>query len=132
MNNSECRQLIEGTIKLWHSNTYRLDNTLNYGLERVWSLCCLRGSNDVAIGYDEGSILIKLGREEPAMSMDSSGKIIWAKHSEMQQANLRSLGPDEAFKDGERLPLNVKDMGACDIYPQTVSHNPNGRFVIAQ
>lgn len=120
----------DGTIKLWHSNTYRLDNTLNYGLERVWSLCCMKGSNDVAIGYDEGSIMIKLGREEPAMSMDSSGKIIWAKHSEMQQANLKSLGPDETFKDGERLPLNVKDMGACDIYPQTVSHNPNGRFVV--
>lgn len=90
----------------------------------------MKGSNDVAIGYDEGSIMIKLGREEPAMSMDSSGKIIWAKHSEMQQANLKSLGPDETFKDGERLPLNVKDMGACDIYPQTVSHNPNGRFVV--
>lgn len=120
----------DGTIKLWHSNTYRLDNTLNYGLERVWSLCCMKGSNNVAIGYDEGSIMIKLGREEPAMSMDNSGKIIWAKHSEMQQANLKSLGSEETFKDGERLPLSVKDMGSCDIYPQTVSHNPNGRFVV--
>lgn len=36
--------------------------------------------------------MIKLGREEPAMSMDSSGKIIWAKHSEIQQANLKALG----------------------------------------
>jgi len=34
----------------------------------------MKGSNNVAIGYDEGSIMIKLGREEPAMSMDSSGK----------------------------------------------------------
>ena len=51
-----------------------------------------KGSNDVAIGYDEGSILIKLGREEPAMSMDSSGKIIWAKHCEVQQANLKAIG----------------------------------------
>ena len=68
-----------------------LENTLNYGLERVWSISCLKGSNDVAIGYDEGSILIKLGREEPAMSMDSSGKIIWAKHCEVQQANLKAI-----------------------------------------
>jgi hypothetical protein len=49
-----------GTIKLWHSNTYRLDNTLNYGLERVWAICCLKGSNNVAIGYDEGSVMIKV------------------------------------------------------------------------
>lgn len=121
----------DGTIKLWHSNTYRLDNTLNYGLERVWAICCLKGSNNVAIGYDEGSVMIKLGREEPAISMDSSGKIIWAKHSEIQQANLKALNDQESIKDGERLPLNVKDMGACDIYPQTISHNPNGRFVVA-
>jgi len=121
----------DGTVRVWHANTYRLENTLNYGLERVWSISCLKGSNDVAIGYDEGSILIKLGREEPAMSMDSSGKIIWAKHCEVQQANLKAIAGDAAeIKDGERLPLAVKDMGSCEVYPQTLSHNPNGRFVV--
>jgi len=121
----------DGTVRVWHANTYRLENTLNYGLERVWSIACLKGSNDVAIGYDEGSILIKLGREEPAMSMDSSGKIIWAKHCEVQQANLKAIAGDAAeIKDGERLPLAVKDMGSCEVYPQTLSHNPNGRFVV--
>ena len=67
----------DGTVRVWHANTYRLENTLNYGLERVWTIASLKGSNDVAIGYDEGSILIKLGREEPALSMDASGKIVW-------------------------------------------------------
>ncbi|XP_047305189.1 coatomer subunit beta' isoform X1 [Homo sapiens] len=70
-----------------------------------------------------------LGREEPAMSMDANGKIIWAKHSEVQQANLKAMG-DAEIKDGERLPLAVKDMGSCEIYPQTIQHNPNGRFVV--
>ncbi|ESO11584.1 hypothetical protein HELRODRAFT_96758 [Helobdella robusta] len=119
----------DGTVRVWHANTYRLESTLNYGLERVWTICCLKGSNNVALGYDEGSIIIKLGREEPAMSMDSSGKIIWAKHSEIQQANIKSLS-DQEVKDGERLPLNIKDMGSCEIYPQTIAHNPNGRFVV--
>nr|SVE84103.1 EOG090X01FO [Daphnia pulex] len=119
----------DGTVRVWHSNTYRLETTLNYGLERVWTICCLPGSNNIALGYDEGSIMIKLGREEPAMSMDQSGKIIWAKHSEIQQANLKAL-PDSEIKEGERLPLAIKDMGACEIYPQTVAHNPNGRFVV--
>lgn len=63
------------------------------------------------------------------MSMDNSGKIIWAKHSEIQQANLKNIG-DVEIKDGERLPLVVKDMGSCEIYPQTISHNPNGRCVV--
>ncbi|CAM9848812.1 unnamed protein product [Lampetra planeri] len=119
----------DGTVRIWHSSTYRLESTLNYGMERAWCVSGLRGSNTIALGYDEGSIIVKLGREEPAMSMDSSGKIIWAKHSEVQQANLKAMGEAE-IKDGERLPLAVKDMGSCEIYPQTISHNPNGRFVV--
>ncbi|XP_008431936.1 coatomer subunit beta' [Poecilia reticulata] len=119
----------DGTVRIWHSSTYRLESTLNYGMERVWCVCGLRGSNNVALGYDEGSIIIKVGREEPAMSMDTNGKIIWAKHSEIQQANLKAMGEAE-IKDGERLPLAVKDMGSCEIYPQTIQHNPNGRFVV--
>merc|ERR1712079_558177 len=66
---------------------------------------------------------------EPAMSMDSGGKIIWAKHSELQQASLKALEKEE-IQDGERLPLAVKDMGSCEVYPLTVQYNPNGRFVV--
>ena len=83
----------------------------------------------MALGYDEGAILIKLGREEPAMSMDAGGKIIWAKHNELQQVSLKALEKEE-IQDGERLPLAVKDMGSCEVYPQTVQHNPNERFVV--
>lgn len=119
----------DGSIRIWHSNTYRLESTLNYGLERVWCLTCIRGSNAIAIGCDEGSVVIKLGREEPAISMDSSGKIIWAKHCEIQQANLKTLSAGSTIKDGERLVLSTKDMGSCEVYPQSVKHSPNGRFV---
>ncbi|KAJ7990573.1 hypothetical protein DPEC_G00301790 [Dallia pectoralis] len=119
----------DGTVRVWHSSTYRLESTLNYNMERVWCVCGLRGSNSVALGYDEGCIIIKMGRDEPALSMDASGKIIWAKHSEMQQANLKAMGASEIM-DGEKLTLAVKDMGSCEIYPQTVQHNPNGRFVV--
>lgn len=45
----------------------------------------------MGIGYDEGTIVISLGRDEPAMSMDASGKLVCARHAELVQANLRSL-----------------------------------------
>lgn len=77
--------------------------------------------------YNCYNVHLQVGREEPAMSMDVSGKIVWARHSEIQQANLKALGGGEEALDGERLPLAVKDLGACDIYPQTIAHNPNGR-----
>uniref|UniRef100_A0A0E0LD46 Coatomer subunit beta' n=1 Tax=Oryza punctata TaxID=4537 RepID=A0A0E0LD46_ORYPU len=122
----------DGTVRLWHSTTYRLENTLNYGLERVWALGYMKGSRRVVIGYDEGTIMIKIGREEPVASMDSSGKIIWAKHNEIQTVNIKTVGADNevVITDGERLPLAVKELGSCDLYPQSLRHNPNGRFVV--
>ncbi|KAF9807635.1 hypothetical protein SFRURICE_008848 [Spodoptera frugiperda] len=121
----------DGTIRIWHAGTYRLESSLNYGFERVWTISSMHGSNNVAIGYDEGTIMIKVGREEPAISMDvNGGKIIWAKHSEMQQVNLKALPEGTEIKDGERVPVMAKDMGSCEIYPQTIAHNPNGRFVV--
>ena len=51
----------DGTVRRWHSNTYRLENPLNYGMARVWAIAYLQGGNDVAIGYDEGTIAIKVG-----------------------------------------------------------------------
>ncbi|CAD6343064.1 unnamed protein product [Miscanthus lutarioriparius] len=77
----------DGTVRLWHSTTYRLENTLNYGLERVW-----------AVGYIKGS--------------------------------RRLLYFANQATDGERLPLAVKELGSCDLYPQSLKHNPNGRFVV--
>lgn len=138
----------------------------------------------VGLGYDEGTVLIKIGREEPVASMDTSGKIIWARHNEVQTVNVKSLGQDfeevgatsicphtvpllfclrpcrsaalmrwsappvymlllpaptalpmrcspwmicvlpvagELVQaDGERLPLVVKDLGSCDMYPASL------------
>lgn len=119
----------DGTVKIWHSTTYRLENTLDYRMERVWSIGFQKGTNSIAVGYDEGVVMVKIGREEPVASMDASGKIIWAKHNEVQTVNVKALGADFELVDGERLPLAVKDMGSCDLYPQSMQHNPNGRFV---
>ncbi|KAL1551322.1 coatomer subunit beta'-1-like [Salvia divinorum] len=120
----------DGTVRIWHATTYRLENTLNYGLERVWAVGYIKGSRRVVIGYDEGTIMVKLGREVPVASMDNGGKIIWAKHNEIQTVNIKAVGADYEVADGERLPLAVKELGNCDLYPQSLKHNPNGRFVV--
>nr|GEZ32709.1 coatomer beta' subunit [Tanacetum cinerariifolium] len=90
----------------------------------------MKGSRRIVFGYDEGTIMVKIGREEPVASMDNSGKIIWAKHNEIQTVNIKSVGADYEVSDGERLPLAVKELGTCDLYPQSLKHNPNGRFVV--
>jgi len=119
----------DGTVRIWHANTYRLEKTLNYGLERVWAMSYLKGSNKLALGYDEGTIMIKLASEAPAASMDPSGKVIWSKHNEIQTANVRTVNEAEIV-DGERLPLAVRDLGSCEFHPAFMQHNSNGRFAV--
>jgi len=119
----------DGTVRIWHANTYRLEKTLNYGMERVWAIGYLKGSNLVALGYDEGTVILKLGREEPAASMDQNGKIIWAKHNEIQTVNIKTVAEGEVA-DGERLSLTTKELGNCEVFPQMLRHSPNGRFAV--
>jgi coatomer subunit beta' len=121
----------DGTLRIWHQTTYRLENTLNYGLERVWAIGVIKGSNAVSVGYDEGTVMFKIGREDPVASMDASGKIVYAKHNEVQTVNVKALPQDYEIADGERLPLASKEFGSCDLYPQSIEHNPNGRFITA-
>ena len=68
-----------GTVRIWHANTYRLETTLNYGLERVWTIANMKGSNSVALGYDEGSVIIKVGAARSYMG--EGGNIDWRRLS---------------------------------------------------
>jgi coatomer subunit beta' len=55
--------------------------------------------------------MVKVGREEPAVSMDASGgKIIWARHSEVQQANLKAMGEGTEIKETFALLESLRHM----------------------
>lgn len=82
----------DGTIRVWHANTYRFEQSLNYSLERAWCVSYQKGKQGVAVGFDDGAVVVKLGREEPAVSMDSSGKLIWARHNEVVSSIIKGGG----------------------------------------
>ncbi|KAF4122975.1 coatomer subunit beta' [Geosmithia morbida] len=133
----------DGTLRIWHANTYRFEQSLNYSLERAWCVSYQKGKQGIAVGYDDGAVVVKLGREEPAVSMDASGKLIWARHNEVVSSIIKGGGgrrrdrdtdpvflhPDASIKDNEPISLPTKDLGTCEVYPQTLTHSPNGRFV---
>jgi coatomer subunit beta' len=45
---------------VWNSGTYRVENTLSYSLERAWCVALQRDANEVAVGFDEGVVVIKV------------------------------------------------------------------------
>jgi len=121
----------DGTVRIWQSTTYRAETTLNYGMERAWALAASPGSNKLAIGFDEGCVCIELGSDDPVASMDSTGKVVWAINNDVKTANVKGLvgSGEDALPDGERLPVIPRDLGSCEVYPQMLKHNCNGRFV---
>lgn len=120
----------DGTVRLWHATTYRPESTLNYGMERVWSIACLKGHNKIALGYDEGTIMIKLGHEEPVVSMEKNGKIVWANNHDIVLTNVRTIDTSDV-SDGDKLTYGTKDLGSCENYPQSLKHDPKGRLLCA-
>ena len=121
----------DGTVRLWHSTTYRPETTLNYGMERAWCLAPTKDANKIAIGYDEGTIVLKLGNERPVASLDTNtGKLVWAQGHDIQTMNLKGITKDQEINDGEKLQLNARDLGSCEVYPQNLVHNCNGQFIV--
>lgn len=117
----------DGTVRFWDSSTFKLVKTVNYGLDRVWCVSVLQKSNLIALGCDAGYVGVKLGNEEPMFSMDGNGKLIYAKNSEVFQTLIRPTSTD-GLKDGEVLPLQQKELGTIELYPQSLAHSPNGRY----
>jgi hypothetical protein len=54
-----------------------------------------------------------MGKEQPVASMDARGKIIWARHNEIQMVDVKKATGE--YTDGERLPLVVKELGNCEV-----------------
>lgn len=117
----------DGTVKIWHANTYRLEQSLSYGLERAWCVSVQRGKQGIAMGFDDGAVVVKMGREEPAVSMDSTGKLIWTKVNEVLSGVVR--GDDPSLKDGAPIAISAKELGNIEVYASSLQHSPSGRFV---
>lgn len=69
--------------------------------------------------------MIKVGNENPVVSFNN-GRVVWAKQSEVQVANLKGIKED--LKDGEEVAVNAKDLGSSEVYAQEIKFSPNGRY----
>ncbi|KAK0243454.1 coatomer protein [Armillaria nabsnona] len=121
----------DGTIKMWNSGTYRLENTLSYAMERAWCIALRKDANEIGVGFDEGAVVIKLGRDEPTFSMDPSGKLIFTRNQQVLSGNVQMIQQDDTSpaSDGARLPISLKEIGSSEIFATSLIHSPNGRFV---
>jgi coatomer subunit beta' len=112
-------------LRIWHSTTYRLANTLIYGMNRVWALASNPRENLIGVGCDGGSLCLKMGQELPVVSMDAkSGRVIWCKNNnEVLGANVRTASKDSDLVDGEPLSLQIKELGTAELLLGTTNRS---------
>ena len=67
-------------------------------MERIWSMDVSK-DNLMAFGFDEGTVVVKIGSDEPVVSMNS-GKVVFAKNMEFFTVNLKAVSEPENLKDG--------------------------------
>ncbi|CAI7719498.1 coatomer subunit beta, putative [Plasmodium vivax] len=115
-------------VKIWNSSTFKLESTLNYNMDRCWSLCAKKTKNDLCIGYDEGLVVIQIGSDKPIFAMFKN-KIIYIKNTDIYIINLQNVSEGDDYNDGDVYKVNKKELGNCDFYPTNVSFHPSGRFI---
>lgn len=123
----------DGTLKIWNSSTYKLEKTLNLGLERSWCIAThpTGKKNYIAAGFDNGFTVLALGNDAPALSLDPVGKLVWSGGKNAAASDIFSavIRGNEQVEENEPLSLQTKELGSVDVFPQTLVHSPNGRFV---
>ncbi|GAW80123.1 coatomer complex beta subunit [Plasmodium gonderi] len=115
-------------VKIWNSSMYKLESTLNYNMDRCWSLCVKKTKNDLCIGYDEGLVVIQIGSDKPIFTIFKN-KIIYIKNTDIFIINLLNVTDNDDYNDGDVYKVNKKELGNCDFYPTNVSFHPSGRFI---
>ena len=60
--------------------------------------------------------------------MDPSGKLVYTRNNAVLSGTLQSI-QDVTLADGNRIPLGVKELGTTEVFPTSMMHSPNGRWV---
>ena len=60
------------------------------------------------------------------MSLDSNGHLVLCDNGDIRTAILQNLHCD----DEKELNVTYKDLGRSELFPQSLTHNTNGRFML--
>lgn len=116
------------TLGVFSTQTWRQEHNINWGLQRGWTIAAKPGTNALAIGFDRGMVVAKVGKDEPVMSMDPNGKILIAQGNDITRIDIKGLA-DREVADGEVIPLAAKELGTTESTPVKILHGPSGQYI---
>lgn len=70
--------------------------------------------------------MIQLGSEAPIMSLDSNGHIMLCDNGDIKTGILQNINAEQE----QIIEVNYKDLGSSEVFPQSLTYNNNGRFML--
>ena len=114
----------DGILNLVSTKTFEIVGEYEHFMKKAWSIHILE--RKLAIGYDEGCMVIQIGQETPLFSF-SKGKLILCKNSGFFTSNLKAV-LTKKLKDFQEIKLEQKEIGSTDLFPKDLKHSPNGQY----
>ena len=81
----------------WHWAMMKVTKTEKNIVSTLWFLIFFQCNNHT------GTVMIKLGGDSPAMSMDNAGKVVWAQHNDIQMLNVRAATNDDVNRNKKNI-----------------------------
>jgi coatomer subunit beta' len=55
----------DSTCKFWNINTFKLEDTKSFGYDTIWDLAAQESQNMIALGCEEGTLVMRMGSDQP-------------------------------------------------------------------
>ena len=114
----------DGKLNIVSTKTFEVVGEYDHFMKKAWSIHILE--RKLAVGYDEGCMVIQIGQETPLFSF-SKGKLILCRNSTFQSSNLKAI-LTKNLKDFQEVRPDEKEIGSTDLFPKDLRHSPNGQY----
>jgi coatomer subunit beta' len=55
----------DGCVKFWNANTFKIEDSKIFSLDKVWDIATIKDQNLVGLGCEEGTLVLRIGSEVP-------------------------------------------------------------------
>lgn len=102
-----------------------MKNSSNVSLYRSWFDAKLKSFGRVALGFDKSTLLLQMAKVALVALIYFSGKAFLKKQKELSSNNLKTI--QGSNNNVQLLLVCAKELSFCELQPQALSHDPNGR-----
>ena len=119
------------SVRLTSLANYRLQNTLQLRMGRVWAVEMHAKTGLLCVGMDRGMVaLAPVTQNQKPLAMDANGKVLYAEKESIYRIDLKATNCQG--QDGTPVPVTAKELSTIENTPLLITYNSNNQFACVQ